>query len=105
MRKISLSIILFSFSIGLNAQELVFPYQYKWNELNEDEELKFQVTAIDSVPPRIYSIDGIAESKIQFDSLGNFSWKPSFDFVDRLEGQKTKCLLSSIGIHSRRQRG
>ncbi len=88
MKKIWLSIILFSFSLGLNAQELVFPYQYKWNELNEDEELKFQVTAIDSVPPRLYRIDGIAESKIQFDSLGNFSWKPSFDFVDRLEGQK-----------------
>ena len=65
MKKISLNIILISFSIGLSAQELVFPYQYKWNELNEDEELRFQVTAIDSVAPRLYSIEGIADSKIE----------------------------------------
>ncbi len=70
------------------AQEFVFPYQYGWNILSEGDELNFQLTVRDSIPPKHYRVEGIEFTGIQFDTLGNFSWRPSFDLVDRLQRQK-----------------
>ena len=74
-------------TFGQNGHTFVFPDSLGWNALRENQELKFQLRTTSSTPAR-YSIDGVANSGIQFDSLGNFSWKPSFDFADRVS--KTK---------------
>jgi hypothetical protein len=70
-----------------NAQKLQVSDSTGWNSLLEGKELSFKIYALDSVAP-YFTLEGVDGYRIQFDSLGNFSWKPSFDLVDRLEKQK-----------------
>jgi hypothetical protein len=70
-----------------NAQKLQVSDSTGWNSLHEGSELSFKIYALDSIAP-YFTVEGAGEYRIQFDSLGNFSWKPSFDLVDRLEKQK-----------------
>lgn len=70
------------------SQDLIFPYQYGWNILSEGDELKFKLEVRDSISPRLFRLEGIGSTGIQFDTLGNFFWQPGFDLVDRLEKQK-----------------
>jgi hypothetical protein len=65
----------------------VFPDSAGWNILQENHELKFRVKTTRPEQAR-FSMEGIGDSGIQFDTLGNFRWKPSFDFADRVA--KTK---------------
>lgn len=81
-------LLLTCFSGLVSAQELIFPYQYGWNILSEGDELKFQLTVRDSVATSMFQMEGIEATGIQFDTLGNFHWKPSYDLVSRLEKQK-----------------
>ncbi|RAW02840.1 Ig-like domain-containing protein [Pseudochryseolinea flava] len=86
MKRIVLSflLILSGFSF-LNAQNngLIFPDSAGWNTLNENELLSFQVkSSHESV--KKFSIEGTEGLDIHFDTLGYFSWKPSFDIVDRV---------------------
>jgi hypothetical protein len=75
-------------TLSVNAQvQLVFPDSVGWNVLNENEELNFQVKTHPDVKKH-FSIEGVDGLGISFDSLGNFSWKPSFELVDRVS--KTK---------------
>src|SRR5882724_3567621 len=77
----------FSFS-----QQLIFPDAENWNKVKEGQTLSFQVKVNDPVVPK-FSIEGINGYGIQFDTLGNFSWKPEFDLADRLEKQKDISLI------------
>ncbi|HCR54211.1 MAG TPA: hypothetical protein DIW27_07345 [Cytophagales bacterium] len=81
-------IVLVCFTHLALAQELIFPYQYGWNILSEGDELKFKLEVKDSIAPSMFRMEGIESTGIRFDTLGNFSWQPSFDLVDRLEKQK-----------------
>lgn len=74
------------------SQQLLFPDSTNWNQLKEGHLKAFRVKTNDPVLPR-YSIEGLNGYGIQFDTLGNFSWAPSFDLVDRLEGQKEINLI------------
>lgn len=69
-----------------HAQRLVFPEGDQWRLPFEGTETTFRITT-DTIAPK-YSLEGNEEYGMQLDSIGNFSWKPSFDLVDRLE--KTK---------------
>lgn len=71
----------------VHGQELHFPTGDGWNILQEGQLLEFKLSTDDTLPVR-YSIEGVNGYGIQFDSLGKFSWKPTFDLVDRLEKQK-----------------
>ena len=85
------TVIIFAFTCLSHlvwSQSLVFPFQYGWNILSEGDELKFTLEVRDSVPARLYRMDGIASTGIQFDTLGNFYWQPGYDLVGRLEKQK-----------------
>jgi hypothetical protein len=66
---------------------LIFPDSLGWNTLNENEELRFSVGTNRPEQARFH-IEGGENSGIQFDSLGNFVWKPSFDFADRVSKMK-----------------
>jgi hypothetical protein len=70
--------------------ELIFPSKENWNLLQEGDTLKFTVrtTAPYTVPNAHFTIEGINDSGIQFDSTGNFFWKPGYDLVDRVNIQK-----------------
>ena len=70
-----------------NAQKLQVSDSTGWNSLREGGELSFKIYALDSIAP-YFTMEGVEGYKIQFDSLGNFRWNPSFDLVDRLEKQK-----------------
>jgi len=76
----------------LGAQQLIFPSTENWNQIKEGQMLSFQVKVNDPLTPK-YSLEGINGYAIQFDTLGNFSWKPSFDLADRLEKQKEISLI------------
>lgn len=83
-----LALTLFVFvALISSAQKLQVSDSTGWNSLREGSELSFKIYALDSIPP-YFSIEGVDGYKIQFDSLGNFRWSPSFDLVDRLEKQK-----------------
>jgi hypothetical protein len=63
---------------------LIFPDSIGWNVLSENQSLSFWVRT-SSDQPAHFSIEGIDNLAIHFDSLGNFHWTPSYDLVDRVE--------------------
>jgi hypothetical protein len=73
------------FTRTVAQDHFIFPDYENWNEINEDAELKFQLKTDDTA---VYSVAAAEELGIRFDSLGNFSWKPSFDLVDRVALRK-----------------
>lgn len=96
--KFSLVLILLSASLASIAQQgdsvanqnvpkLIFPDSTGWNLMKENQVLSFQVHTTDP-DSAFFSLEGAEDLKIQFDSLGNFSWQPSFDLVDRVTRMK-----------------
>jgi hypothetical protein len=75
-----------------SAQQLIFPDSVNWNQIREGHMRSFRVKVTDATHPK-FSIEGVNGYGIQFDTLGNFSWIPSFDLVDRLERQKEINLI------------
>jgi hypothetical protein len=85
--------ILFVLASGAGvAQQLIFPDSVNWNHVKEGHIKSFRIKVNDPVVPK-FSIEGVNGYGIQFDTLGNFYWKPSYDLVDRLEGQKEINLI------------
>jgi hypothetical protein len=66
-----------------NGHTLILPDSSGWNNLWENRELRFRIKTQTQEPAR-FSIEGVGDSGIQFDSLGNFRWTPSYDFTDRV---------------------
>jgi hypothetical protein len=66
------------------SSHLIFPDSTGWNILDENHELRFQVKTNSAAANKYFTIDGADGLGIQFDSLGNFFWKPSYDLVDRV---------------------
>ena len=90
---IRLLIFLFIGSTGvLSAQRLIFPDSAYRHSVKEGQTINFKVNSSEPTAPR-YTLDGINGFNIQFDSLGNFSWTPPFELVDRLEKQKEINLI------------
>jgi hypothetical protein len=85
VKKIILLALVVLFGKNLSAQspyELILPEHDGWNILNENATLSFQVKT--KAEDARFSIEGVEGLNITFDTLGNFSWKPSFDLVDRV---------------------
>src|SRR5579871_6198812 len=76
----------------LFSQQLIFPDREGWSTIREGQTVSFQVKVNDPLVPK-YSLEGINGYGIQFDTLGNFLWTPSFDLADRLEKQKEISLI------------
>ncbi|MEX1241348.1 MAG: hypothetical protein WEB30_16620 [Cyclobacteriaceae bacterium] len=75
-----------------NAAKLIFPDSSGWNIIRENQTLSFQVKTTDP-DPALYSIEGGQDLNITFDSLGNFSWQPSYDLVDRVTRMKDYTII------------
>ncbi|MCD9016723.1 hypothetical protein [Parachryseolinea silvisoli] len=69
------------------SSHLIFPDSTGWNVLDENRELRFQVKS-HATATKYFTLDGADGLGIQFDSLGNFYWRPSYDLVDRVSLQK-----------------
>jgi hypothetical protein len=86
----AVSLAVFS-GFPLAAQDhFIFPAGEHWKVLNENDEFNFQVKTDDNA---VFSIEGAGDLGIQFDSLGNFRWKPSYDLVDRVALTKEFSLI------------
>ena len=75
----------------LGAQQLVFPEGDTWKAPYEGIELKFRVEA--DPPGAVFSVQEPTGLGITFDSLGNFSWTPPFELVDRLERVREQMVM------------
>jgi len=73
----------------------IFPDSAGWNILSENQELRFKVRSTHQSPKVHYSIEGVDGLGIEFDSLGDFRWTPSFDLVDRVQKSKDVTLIFS----------
>lgn len=96
----SLFFVFFAF-IG-HAQRLQVSDSSRWEMIYEGSELSFKIYALDSIVP-YFSLEGADGLGIQFDSLGNFNWKPSYDLVDRLEKQKEISVIAQAEWHDGRR--
>jgi hypothetical protein len=83
--------------------KLVFPDSSGWNLIRENNLLRFEVTTTDP-DPAFYSLEGGQDLGIEFDSLGNFSWRPSYDLVDRVTRMKEFSVIFQASWQERRVR-
>ncbi len=84
-----------SFLICFNnsfAQQLIANDSTGWSQLREGSYLSFKMESTDPIKPK-FTLEGINGHAIQFDTLGNFYWQPSYDLVDRLEKQKEVSVI------------
>lgn len=72
---------------GQGQHEIIFPDSAGWNVLSENQNISFWLKTSNDKRP-IYTIEGMGDMGMHFDTLGNFSWRPSYDLVDRVEKSK-----------------
>lgn len=82
-----LTALLICVFVGVHAQHISVSDSTGWHSLFEGAELSFKMETPESIKPR-YTLEGGNGYGIQFDTLGNFYWKPAFDLIDRLEKKK-----------------
>jgi hypothetical protein len=65
---------------------MIFPDSVGWNNIQENQVLSFQIKT--PLEKARFSIEGVDGLHINFDTLGNFEWRPSYDLVDRVTKSK-----------------
>jgi hypothetical protein len=80
-------------SYGQNGYKMIFPDSSGWTNLMENQELRFKLKTTREEPAKFSIEEGANRSGIQFDSLGNFYWKPSFDLTDRVSRIKEVTVI------------
>lgn len=68
-----------------SAQQILLPEGQNWNVVEEGKQLQFKVSVQDSVAVKRFLLAGTNGFNMIVDTIGNFSWTPDFDMVDRLE--------------------
>jgi hypothetical protein len=74
------------------TQKLIASDSSGWNQLREGAYLSFKMESTDPIKPK-FTLEGSSGYAIQFDTLGNFYWQPSYGLVDRLEKQKEVSVI------------
>ena len=105
IEKLSLLGLIFVLSVSLTsrAQEadttssqsvskLILPDSSGWNIIKENQIVTFQVHTTDP-DPAFFSLEGANDLNITFDSVGNFTWQPSYDLVDRVTRMKDFTII------------
>lgn len=94
MKKISLAVCFSILSTFCAAQsyDWILPNTEGWTRISEGEEISFVVKTTATLPVR-FSLEGPDNLGIQFDSTGNFTWRPSYDLVDRLGRTKDVSII------------
>jgi hypothetical protein len=87
-----------------NHNTLIFPDSAGWNVLSENQNLSFQLRTSPETARKFY-VEGTEGLNIQFDTLGNFQWQPSFDLVDRVTKSKDfTVIFQAIMADGKRER-
>ncbi len=81
-------LLLLSIIVSSRAQQLQFSDISDWTHVEEGKLLTFEVSLREPVVGTKFSVEGATGLGMSMDSLGNFSWTPSYDLVDRLTLQK-----------------
>lgn len=84
--RLTLFVLMLLATFTVSGQRIIFPEGDQWRLPAEGTETKFSVRT-DTIPPH-FTLEGNLNFGMLLDSVGNFTWKPSFDLVDRLEKQK-----------------
>lgn len=100
MIKMRTNLLIFSFLVlfqqlfAQDSPKIVLPSGIDWNQLKEGVPVSFQlkIEGKDCVKFR-YSIPQGKLEGMELDSLGSFSWTPSYDLVDRLTGFKYQQVI------------
>lgn len=79
--------LFFCVALVTQAQQLLVSDSTNWNSVAEGSILAFKIETTDPVKPK-FTLEGSNGYAIQFDTLGNFYWKPAYDLVDRLVKEK-----------------
>lgn len=90
-------LFLLSCTLSVSAQSFIFPDSSGWHILKENQQLDFQVKTGHSGAAR-FSLDGADGLGIQFDTLGHFRWKPSYDLVDRVAKSKDFPVIFQVNF-------
>ncbi|GEO03447.1 hypothetical protein AAE02nite_11110 [Adhaeribacter aerolatus] len=70
--------------------KLIFPAQSGWNVVQEGKNVQFEVKATGGSGSRYtFALTQGSVEGIKFDTLGRFTWTPNYDFVDRLNKDRT----------------
>ncbi|HEY3429251.1 MAG TPA: hypothetical protein VGK39_01160, partial [Cyclobacteriaceae bacterium] len=96
MKKLSFFVVALFFStlsIAQGGYELIFPDSADWNSLKEGTMLSLKIKTTHAETFNRFSIENIEGLAIQFDSLGNFNWTPSFHLVNRVEQKKDFAII------------
>jgi hypothetical protein len=80
-------------TVMTSAQQIILPEGQQWNVVEEGKLLQFKVSVHDSSYVKKFSLLGINGLNMHLDSVGNFSWAPGFDVVDRLEREKEFSII------------
>jgi len=88
MKKLLLLLVLALVVVATHGQQLVFPADLNLTQLQEGKLVKFTVQVSGTVKAAGFSLEGSNNLSMAIDSVGNFSWTPSYDLVDRLTQQK-----------------
>jgi hypothetical protein len=93
MRIALLTAVLAIISLDVFSQQFVFPDQPGWNKLEEGRQLTFTLALKEPIPGVRFSVDAGADYGMSVDSLGQFTWTPGYDLVDRISKQKDISVL------------
>lgn len=77
--------------------QLLIPSQGDWNEVSEGSTVRFDLRATGGKDDALYF--SLAQGRLdgmQFDSTGRFTWKPGFDWADRIQLTKVVPLLFEV---------
>ncbi len=80
------------------AQKLELPDPSSWTRVEEGKTLAFTVRLTEPVKGTKFSLEGATNLGMQIDSVGNFSWTPSYDLVDRLSQQKEFNVILHVDL-------
>lgn len=83
----SLLSVFFFISAGYSQELILFPETEGWNVVNENDTLSFKLRMSDETAANFF-IEGADGLGISLDTLGNFTWIPSYDLVDRISLRK-----------------
>jgi hypothetical protein len=75
------------------GQRLIIPDSSALSSLREGSTLQFRIEHSETTMP-VFSLEGADGLAMHLDTLGNFSWTPAFDLVDRLEKQKEISVIA-----------
>ena len=80
------------------AQQMVLPDESMWAHVDEGKPISFTISLREPTPGTKFSLEGGVPG-MSLDSVGNFSWTPSFDLVDRLTIHKEFGVIFHATLH------